>query len=175
MYDFLLADCGIRQLHARFADAVWRQDSDSFAACFAIDGVWKIAGQHWLGRDSIGEACRVLLGRCERIQLLLGQPILEVAPILEVTPGLEALPGTATGRLQVTEFAKKRDGTSAITFGVYYDRYVEQEGAWRFQWRHWSMAYHGPVDLSGAFITPPDYGPFPAAPGPDEPTYVRKV
>ncbi|HSI19015.1 MAG TPA: nuclear transport factor 2 family protein [Sphingomonas sp.] len=163
MTDFVVADCGIRQLHARFVDAVWRQDAASFADCFASDGVWKIAGMVITGPEEIGEACGRLLGRCERIQLVVGQPILEVGD------------GTAIGRLQVTEFAKKHDGTSAITFGTYYDRYVEQDGAWRFRWRHWSMAYHGPVDMSGAYVVPPDYGPFPAMPGVDEPTFVRKV
>lgn len=163
MTDPVVADYGIRQLHARFVDAVWRQDSESFAACFAAEGEWKIAGFHLRGRGAIGEGCRNLLGRCERIQLVVGQPILEVGE------------GNAIGRLQVTEFAKKKDGTTAITFGTYYDRYVEEDGAWRFQWRHWSMAYHGPVDMSGSYIVPPDYGAFPAMPGPEDPTFVRKV
>lgn len=161
MTDFVVADCGIRQLHARFVDAVWRQDATLFADCFASDGVWKIAGMVIAGREEIGAACGRLLGRCERIQLVVGQPILEVGD------------GVASGRLQVTEFAKKHDGTSAITFGTYHDRYVEQAGVWRFGWRHWNMAYHGPLDLSGPFVAPPDYGPFPAMPGADEPTYVR--
>ena len=163
MTDFVTADCGIRQLHARFVDAVWRQDAQSFSECFATTGVWKIAGMVMTGRDEIADACRNLLGRCERIQLVSGQPILEVGE------------GTAIGRLQMTEFAKKKDGGTAITFGVYYDRYVDEDGAWRFQWRHWSMAYHGPTDLSGTFIEPVDYGAFPGMPGADEPTFVRKA
>ncbi len=163
MTNSLIADCGIQQLHARFVDAVWRQDAISFADCFASDGIWKIAGMVLTGRQEIGDACGKLLGRCERIQLVTGQPILEVRE------------ATAIGRLQVTEFAKKHDGTSAITFGTYYDRYVDDDGIWRFQWRHWSMAYHGPVDMSGDYITPPDYGPFPAMPAVDAPTFVRKT
>jgi len=163
MTDFMVADCGIRQLHARFTDAVWRQDAASFADCFARYGVWKIAGMVITGRDEIGDACVRLLGRCERIQLVSGQPILEVGE------------GVAIGRLQMTEFARKHDGSSAITFGTYYDRYVEGDGAWRFQWRHWSMAYHGPVDMSGTYIVPPDYGAFPGMPAVNEATYVRKV
>jgi hypothetical protein len=164
MIDALTADYGIRQLHARFVDSVWRQDAALFADCFAIQGVWKIAGMVMTGRDEIGAGCRTLLGRCARIQLVTGQPILQ--------PNGD---GTVIGRLQVTEFAKKNDGTSAITFGTYYDRYVDEKGAWRFQWRHWSMAYHGPTDLSGDYITPPDYGAFPAMPAADEPTFVRKI
>jgi uncharacterized protein (TIGR02246 family) len=163
MTNFIAADCGIRQLHARFIDAVWRQDAAAFAECFATDGVWKIAGMVFTGRAEMAEACAKLLGRCERIQLILGQPILEVGE------------GTAIGRLQVTEMTRKKDGTSALTFGTYHDRYVEQDGAWRFQWRHWSMAYHGPADMSGDYVEQPDYGPFPGMPGPDDATFVRKV
>jgi hypothetical protein len=163
MTDFVIADCGIRQLHARFADAVWRQDAKSFSECFARNGEWKIAGMHVRGRPAMVEACGTLLGRCERIQLICGQPILAVAD------------GTATGRLQVTELTRKRDGTSALTFGTYHDWYVEEDGAWRFQRRHWSMAYHGPVDMSVPYVEQPDYGPFPAMPAADEPTFVRKV
>lgn len=78
MTDFVATECGIRQLYARFADAVWRQDGDDFAACFAVDGEWKIAGMHMHGRAEIGEACTKLLGRCARIHLLTGLPIIEL-------------------------------------------------------------------------------------------------
>ena len=44
MIDLQAAHFGIRQLHARLADAVWRQDADQFAACWLSDGLWKIAG-----------------------------------------------------------------------------------------------------------------------------------
>ena len=162
MTDFVTADCGIRQLHARYADAVWRQDAASFADCFALDGVWKIAGMEMAGRAAIGEACGTLLGRCERIRLITGQPILEVGD------------GVASGRLQMTELTRMRDGTSAMTFGTYHDRYVVQDGAWRFQHRHWTLAYRGPVDMSAPFVASPDYGPFPGGPAADEPTIVRQ-
>ena len=161
MIDFVVAEHGIRQLHGRFMDAVWRQDAESFAGCFARDGVWKIAGMRMAGRDEIAGACGTLLGRCERIQLVTLPAFIE--------PG----EGGAIGRLHIIEFAKLRDGSSAMTIGIYHDRYVEEEGAWRFASRHWSFQYRGPPDLSAAFVNSPDYGRFPGMPGPDEPTYVR--
>ena len=56
MTDLIAADVGIRQLHARFADAVWRQDDVEFSGCFASDGLWKIAGMEnsWSGKDCRG-------------------------------------------------------------------------------------------------------------------------
>ena len=67
------------------------------------------------------------------------------------------------------------DGSTAMTIGIYHDHYVDEDGRWRFQSRHWSMKYRGAPDLSGAFADTPDYGSFPDMPGADEPTYVRKA
>ena len=44
MTDLVVADCAIRQLHARYIDAVWRKDIDAFVDCFAEDAEWKIGG-----------------------------------------------------------------------------------------------------------------------------------
>lgn len=163
MNDFLLADSGVRQLHARFIDAVWRQDAEEFSACFAREGEWKIAGFVFRGRAEIAEACVKLLGRCRRIHLIVGHPILEVTG------------KRAQGRVNLTEFALMNDGSTAMTIGWYHDRYVEEEGRWRFEKRHWSFKYRGAPDLTGPFVDTPDYGPFPAGPAPDEATYVRKA
>jgi len=163
MSDFIAADCGIRQLHARFIDAVWRKDADAFAACFAENAEWKIAGMHIRGRAEIGSLFGKLMAICARVQIIMGTPVLDVSA------------GTAAGRVNVTELAKMSDGTSAMTLGVYYDRYVEEGGRWRFQWRHFSLHYRGPIDLSAALVESPDYGPPPNMPGADEPTLTRRT
>lgn len=162
MTDFIAAECGIRQLHARFVDAVFRQDATAFGDCFAKDGEWKIAGMHMRGRAEIGGTFGKLLGICARVQIILGPLLLDVGQ------------GAATGRIGVTELAKMKDGSSAMTIGIYYDRYVEEDGRWRFKWRHWGLHYRGPTDLSAALIECPDYGAFPGMPGPDEPTFTRR-
>ena len=56
--DFMIAECGIRQLHARAIDTVWRKDAAAFAACFAEKGEWKIAGVHMRGRAEIAKMWR---------------------------------------------------------------------------------------------------------------------
>lgn len=161
MDEFTVAAVGVQQLHARFVDAVFRQDFDEFAQCFAVDGVWKIAGMDLAGRAAIHEAAGRLLSRCEKIQLIAQMPILEVSG------------QTAQGRQQMTEMAKMPDGSGFITFGTYHDRYVLEGGRWRFARRHWSFKYRGPFDLSAPFVPTPDYGAFPDGPADDEATYVR--
>ena len=161
MTDLIAADVGIRQLHARFADAVWRQDSQEFSGCFARDGVWKIAGMQIVGREKIAEACTTMLGRCSHIHIITGLPILALVD------------GGAKGRLNMTEFARMQDGSTAMTIGWYHDDYVEENGQWCFKRRHWSMKYRGSPDLMGHFADTPNYGAFPDGPSVDEATYVR--
>ena len=162
MTPFVVADSGIRQLYARFIDAAWRKDADSFAACFAPDGEWKIANMHMRGRAAIVGGFARLLASCKRVRIILGQPVLEIGE------------GTASGRVPITEFVKLADDSSAMTLGVYYDRYVQEGDRWLFQWRHLGLHYRGPIDLSGDLSDCPDYGPPPAMPGPDEPTFTSR-
>ena len=162
MTDLVTADCGIRQLHARFADAVFRKDADAFAGCFALAGEWKIAGMHIRGREEIRGKFDTLLSPCARVQILTGTPVLEIGD------------DGVTGRLQMTELAKMADGSSALTLGVYFDRYVEEDGRWRFAWRHFGLHYRGPVDLSAELVPCPDFGPPPGMPAAEEPTLTRR-
>ena len=162
MTDLVAADCGIRQLHARFVEATWRMDAASFAQCFAEQGEWKIAGLHLRGRDAIGATIgRMLAGAYRRVLLNVGLPVQDVVD------------GGVVGRVPVTEFAQMLDGSSAMSIGIYHDWYVEEDGRWHFAKRHWNFQYRGPMDLSGHFIDRPDDGPPPGMPGPEEPTYVR--
>lgn len=161
MDEFTVAAVGIGQLHARFVDAVFRQDIREFADCFAKDGVWKIAGQNLAGRETIFESAGPMLGYCNRIQLIAPTPILELTD------------EGASGRQQMIELAQMKDGSGAMTIGVYHDRYVHEDGRWRFARRHWSLKYRGPADFGEAFVPTSDYGAFPSGPAEDEETYVR--
>ena len=162
MTDFVAAECGIRQLHARCLEAIWRKDAQAFADCFSETGEWKIAGMHMRGRAEIEATFAKLLGLCEHVMTTVSTPILEVGD------------GTAFGRIYVTENAKLMNGQFAHTIGIYFDRYVETPEGWKFKWRHWSLQYRGPGDLSAPFYDSPDYGPPPGMPGADEPTTVKR-
>ncbi len=162
MTDPIATDYGIRQLHARCADAVFRKDADAFSECFAWTGEWKIAGMHIRGRDDIRDKFSLLLSPCELVQLLTGTPVLEFSE------------EGVSGRLQVTELAKMQDGSAALTIGVYFDRYVEEDGRWCFGWRHFGLHYRGPIEMPADLVPCPDFGPPPGMPGPDEPTLTRR-
>ncbi len=160
--DFLLAECEIRQLYAHFIDAVWRKDGSAYADLFAENGEWKLAAMHMHGRDEIRATFDKLLGYTAKVQMILGFPVLELNA-----------EDVATARIHCTELTKMPDGSSAMALGVYYDRFVKENGRWVFRWRHFSLAYRGPMDYSAELVDSPDYGPFPGMPEWDETTQTR--
>jgi uncharacterized protein (TIGR02246 family) len=162
MTDFLVAESAIRQLHARYVDALWRKDPESFADLFAEDAEWKISGMHLRGRTQIRDEFAKFMRHIDRTFMIFGTPILQVGN------------GVATGRTHVTENNKFASGRTASTIGIYYERFVDEGDRWRFKWRHWNLYYIGPPDFSAQLYQCKDFGPPPGMPGPDDPTTVRK-
>ncbi len=159
MTDFVAAEAGIRELHARYCDAVWRKDYVAFADCFAADAEWRIAGMVLQGRAQIAGTLERLMGNFHRILMTFRTPILDVGD------------GVASGRTYVTEQSAFKNGRPGTTIGLYYERFVRQGDRWRFSWRLFQLHYMGPADLTGSFFDQADYGPPPAMPPLDAPTY----
>jgi ketosteroid isomerase-like protein len=162
MTGFLIAESAIRQLYARYTDAVFRKDSASFIDCFAAEAEWKIAGMNLRGHAQIVDQFKKFMATTERVLMFPGTPILDIGD------------NSASGRTYVTEYVKLANGQAIRTIGIYYDRFVKQQDGWRFLWRHWTLSYYGPPDFSAPFYDAPDYGPPPAMPGADEPTVIRQ-
>jgi uncharacterized protein (TIGR02246 family) len=152
MTDFVVAEAGIRELHQRYTDAVWRQDFDAFADCFAEDGEWRISGMVLKGRPQIKETIAAILGRFNRVLISFRTPIVELGD------------GTASARTYIDEKCAWKNGDTNISMGIYYEHFVLQQGRWRFQWRLFQMLYRGDPDLTGTFYDFPDYGPPPGMP-----------
>lgn len=153
MMEFVAAECAIRQLHARYADAVWRLDYDAFGDCFAQDCEWRIGGVVLRGRDEIVEHNRQLFTtKFRRLFVTLRTPILDVKG------------GTASGRTYFSAQNTLADGTGFAPLGVYYEHFVEQGDRWRFSWRLFQTLYSGPADLTGTFHDQQEFGPPPAMP-----------
>ncbi|MDR2858051.1 MAG: nuclear transport factor 2 family protein [Novosphingobium sp.] len=152
MSDFIAAEAGIRALHQRYTDAVWRQDAGAFARCFAEDGEWRISGMVLKGRAQIGETITAILARFDRVLISFRTPILEVGE------------GTARARTYIDEKCIWKNGDTNISMGVYYEHFVEEQGRWLFRWRLFQMLYRGAPDLTGTFYDFPDYGPPPGMP-----------
>ena len=152
MSAFVAAEAGIRQLHARYTDAVWRKDAAGFAQCFTEDGEWRISGMSLKGRAEIAATIERILAPANRVLITFRTPILEVDG------------ASATGRTYVTEKCTWRHREPNVSIGRYYERFEEVDGRWLFAWRLFQILYSGPADLSGTFTDQPDFGPPPGMP-----------
>ena len=161
--EFLLAECGVRQLHARYCDAVWRQDFGAFGNCFALDCEWRIDGVILRGREAIVEHNRRLFAKhFKRLYLTLRTPILEV--------GRGAERGNASGRTYFSGQNVMADGSGFAPLGVYHERFVDEGDQWRLKWRLFQSLYSGGADMAGKLHDQQDYGAPPAMPPSDAET-----
>ncbi len=155
--DHLLAEMAIRQLHVKYADAVWRKDFAAFGDCFAEDCEWRIGGMILRGRDEIVRTFEGIIGHFNRVLLTFRTPIIEVGQ------------GTASARTYVNEMTARKDGGPSTALGLYFERFVDQGDQWRFKWRLWQTLYRGNADLSGVFFDNADFGAPPQMPDWDTP------
>jgi hypothetical protein len=146
------AQAGIRELHARYTDAVWRRDFDAFAGCFADDGEWRISGMVLKGRAQIRDTIARIMDRLSHVLISFRTPILEVGE------------ARACGRTYIDERCAWTNGDTNISLGLYYEHFVLQDGRWLFEWRLFQMLYRGDPDMTGTFYDVPDYGPPPGMP-----------
>ena len=149
---FAEAQAGIRELHARYTDSVWRQDFGAFAGCFAQDGEWRISGRVFRGREEIRDGIAVILDKFHGVLISFRTPILTVGD------------GTASGRTYIDERCAWKNGNTNISIGVYYEHFVREGERWLFKWRLFEMHYRGDPDMTGTFLERRDYGPPPAMP-----------
>lgn len=161
MTEFAVAEVAIRQLHGRYIDAVWRKDLEAFGDCFAEDAEWRVGGNILRGSAGAVDFMRGVFPQFRRLLMTFRTPILDVGD------------GVASGRTYVTENSQFADGRPFAPIGIYFERFVDEGDRWRFKWRLFQTNYAGPPDLSGQFFDVPDYGPPPAMPPFDEPTYDR--
>ena len=152
MQELYIVEPEIRQLHARYVDAVWRKDLDAFGNCFSENAEWRIGGRIQRGRAEIVENLRRLLPNFERILMTFRTPLVNLGE-----DGISA-------RTYVTENNIFADGRPGCTIGIYYERFIEEAGQLRFNWRLFQTHYLGPADIVGPLYDNPDFGPPPQMP-----------
>lgn len=147
--DRLQAESDIRQLQARYTDAVYRRDWQAVRACWADDGVWHAFGQRTAGREEIIGWLVSLTSMFPLIWQTAHGVILEI-------DGDEAV-----ARLYIDEISCDLKDVRRFAMGLYHDRYRRTDGQWIFAERHWDLLYLGPADLSARLWDMPAFGPPP--------------
>jgi ketosteroid isomerase-like protein len=130
-------ELAIRDLVARYSDAVIRADSEAWAATWAEGASWRVGPSESHGREAIVETWTRLMGIFDRVRQITEQGTVEIEG------------DRARGRWYVTEYGWPRQGAPNLLFGVYHDAYARIDGAWRFTRRRFDLLYTGPPDLTG--------------------------
>ena len=140
-------DRAVRDLTARYCDAVARNDGGLFSSLWTADADWVAAGHTTSGRERIARVFAKLRGG----YVLCTQELMSgyVEPIDSATGRSVA----ADARWQIRELQWRADAPVSCVLGIYSDRVVREDGAWRFARRQFDILYRGPVDLTGT-VTP---------------------
>lgn len=136
-------EMAIRDLSARYIDAVNRQHGEDWQATWSENASWFLMGQEITGRDTILEFWLNTMGLFNFVVMALNSQNL-------VIDGDQA-----SGRCYVTESLSMKGTDPAMVQGVYDDTFIRENGEWRFASRSYHMLYQGPSDLSG------EYQPYP--------------
>jgi ketosteroid isomerase-like protein len=128
-------ELAIRDLVARYADAVCRRDPDAWISNWAEDCEWDLGGG------------RVTRGRQSALDLWLSATERYPWVAQVVTTGIiEGSGDTATGRWYLLEFNHLPDGEGVLHLGHYTDAYVRTAEGWKFAKRALHMIYRGAMD-----------------------------
>ena len=132
----------LRNLMARYVDAVNRYDADAWAATWAEDGVWNLLGAPVSGRDNILGLWQQMMASFEFALMMPNSCLFEVSG------------DTASGHWYLHEYSRDKEGNASTILSRYVDTYVKQDGQWLYKTRDYGFIYNGPADLSGSFTRP---------------------
>lgn len=132
-------ELALRDLSARYVDAVNRGDGLSWRATWSEDASWFLMGQEVKGRDNILAFWRQTMELFNFVVMTLNSGTVDIEG------------NAATGRWYVTEHLSMKGAEPATILGVYDDKYIKFDGQWLIQSRGYHMLYQGAPDLSGTY------------------------
>ncbi len=134
------SESAIRQLVARFDDAVNRRDAEEFSSLWATDGVWEIGEPRPLrveGASTIIETWKMMLSGTQWLFRGSFEGVLNIDG------------DRAAGRWPCVEQGVFADGASYDNRAYYDDEYVFVDGEWKFLSRRYVYLWISDGVLSG--------------------------
>ena len=124
-------ELALRNLEARYCDAVIRRDADAWESTWASDGAWVFMGQVIEGRENI---------------LAFWKQAMDGFPMIihqYFSGGIKIDGDQATCRWYILETVVDTNGESKQFFGVYNDDCVKIKNDWLFMKRRFDLIYQG--------------------------------
>ena len=135
-------DIALRNLMARYVDAVHRRDGDAWIATWAEDSQWNLLGNPVDGKANILGLWQQMMGGFEFALMLPSSSLFEIDG------------DSASGHWYLHEYSRDLEGNTSTIISRYQDTYIKEGGQWRYKSRQYQFIYNGPADLSGDY-TPP--------------------
>jgi uncharacterized protein (TIGR02246 family) len=121
----------IRELIESYGDAVFRRDEAAWAANWAEESVWTLAGVGVKGKANIVALWKGAMAGFSTVTFF-------------ANPGAIRVNGdSAEVRVYTLEFLVETGGKSRRVVGQYDDRLVKENGAWLFQARSYRILNEG--------------------------------
>ena len=136
-------ELAIRNLLARYGDAVCRRDASAWIATWAPDCTWDLGR----GRVTRGREATLALWRAS----IAKYPWVAQLPASGV---VELIDGQVRGSWYVLELNRLPDGSGVMHLGHYRDSYVRTEDGWRFGTRKFHLVYRGAMDAGTVIPLP---------------------
>ena len=134
----------IADLVHRYSDAVVHRARDQWVSCWAEDALWDLGPDRVIvGRAAIADHWQKSMDRIECVVQLVANGTASANDM------------TGEGRWYFSEHLRRRNGELGMLLAYYDDSYVRHEDRWLFASRRLRSVYHGPPDLSAAFLPPP--------------------
>lgn len=140
--DSLADEIALRNLMARYVDAVNRRDGASWIATWAEDASWNLLGMPVQGRDNILGLWQQMMGGFEFAVMMPSSCLFDIEG------------DQASGHWYLNEYTRDLEGNTGTVLSRYLDTYTRVDGNWLFQSRDYSFIYNGPADLSGDYTAP---------------------
>lgn len=132
----------LRNLMARYVDAVNRYDGDAWIATWAEDASWNLMGSPVQGRDAIRALWEQMMASFEFAIMFPNSCLFEING------------DSASGHWYLHEYGRDHEGNASVILSRYRDTYTRVDGQWLYQSRDYDFIYNGPADLSGTFTRP---------------------
>ncbi|APR82241.1 Hypothetical protein A7982_07590 [Minicystis rosea] len=131
----------IREIVARFHDAVNHRELAGIGDLFTEDAVWEVLSPYDFrleGRAAIATGIPASVGRTEVLEQTVSTTIVHVES-----------PERAVARSTLSEVGRFPDGRGMFVTGTYFDHLVKRDGVWRFARRTFHPRFADDRSLSG--------------------------
>jgi uncharacterized protein (TIGR02246 family) len=132
-------ELALRDLMARYVDAVNRYDPEAWIATWAEDGIWNLLGTPVEGRDNILALWQQMMATFEFAIMMPNSCLFQIDG------------DSATGHWYLHEYSRDLEGNVSAILSRYVDTYTRREGEWLYQSREYGFIYNGAPDLTGSF------------------------